>query len=109
MIIRIPPERRTRTDELKQLFIESIRDLLPPETLKDRKRGFVLPTGRWLRDKLRPLVEELCSRDSLEKQNIFLPDVFDTLVLPSLEGKAEGSWKLWTLLCFQLWYFRQQG
>ena len=41
----------------KALLVESLRDLLPPEILAQRKRTFTLPWEEWLRGPLRPRLE----------------------------------------------------
>lgn len=105
-LYRVPGFLRTRPGRWKHLLIEAVRDLLPPELLTQKKRGFVLPMARWLRTRLRPLCERLLGPDHLRRQGIFRPDAVATLVRPHLEECADRTWQVWTLLFFQLWHQR---
>ena len=79
-------------------------DLLPDEALRARKRGFVIPTGLWLRGALRPLAERLLSPARLASQGLFNPGFYDTYVRPHVEGRADHDAQVWTALMFQLWH-----
>jgi asparagine synthase (glutamine-hydrolysing) len=103
--LTIPPDVRTRDADYKYLLREAVADLLPRELLTAPKRGFVLPTSRWIRQELRPLVEFLLGPAHLRQQGIFRPDVFDRLVAPHLRGQCERPVQIWSLLMFQLWHW----
>ena len=103
-VLRLPPDIRTSPRNLKVLFREAISDLLPPELLQARKRGFVLPTGKWLQGRLRPLVEELLGPAMLKKQGLFSERVYHEIVLPHLNSTRNNDWQVWTLFMFQLWW-----
>src|SRR5262249_39817859 len=47
-VARIPFEFKLRGDVTKWIFKESVRDLLPAETLQRGKQGFGMPLERWL-------------------------------------------------------------
>jgi asparagine synthase (glutamine-hydrolysing) len=48
----LPDAARTKPGAQKALLVESLRDLLPPEILAQRKRTFTLPWEEWLRGPL---------------------------------------------------------
>ena len=53
----LPDAARRRPRAQKALLVETIGDLLPPETLTQRKRTFTLPWEEWLRGPLRARIE----------------------------------------------------
>jgi len=53
----LPDAARRRAGSQKALLVESLRDILPPEILAQRKRTFTLPWEEWLRGPLRPRIE----------------------------------------------------
>jgi len=104
LVHRIPPEFRTRPGDLKYLLKAAVGDLLPPELLRAGKRGFVIPTARWLRGSLRSLTERLLSPDRLAGQGLFRPEFYPRYVVPHLEGRVDYHAEIWTALMFQLWH-----
>jgi asparagine synthase (glutamine-hydrolysing) len=53
----LPDVARRRPGVHKALLVEAIQDLLPPETLTQKKRTFTLPWEEWLRGPLRKRLE----------------------------------------------------
>jgi asparagine synthase (glutamine-hydrolysing) len=101
---QVPPGIRTHRGDLKYLLKAAVGDLLPPEVLEGRKRGFVIPTAQWLRGRLRPLTDRLLSAERLKAQGIFQPDFYPRYVVPHLEGRVDYHAEIWTALMFQLWH-----
>lgn len=103
-VASIPASLRTRPDDLKALLKAAVADLLPEPLLGATKRGFVIPTGEWLRGELRPLTLRLLDPERLRRQGLFRPAIFEHFVLPHLERRADFGDQVWTLLMFQLWH-----
>ncbi|GAA1822914.1 asparagine synthase (glutamine-hydrolyzing) [Planosporangium flavigriseum] len=87
----------------KQLLRQAMVDILPAEITRMRKKGFNAPLSRWLRQVFRPLVGEYLSRETLRRQGYFRFDRVDEIVRSHLNGTAEHSREIWTLLMFSLW------
>jgi len=104
MVFQIPAEVRTQGRDPKYLLKKAVGDLLPPELLTARKRGFVIPAQLWLRQELRPLAETLLAKERLSRQGILQPEFYDRFVRPHLEGRADCTWQIWAALMFQLWH-----
>jgi asparagine synthase (glutamine-hydrolysing) len=104
-VFSIPSSLRTRPDDLKYLLKASVADLLPPEILNARKRGFVIPIKLWLRTSLRKLAEHLLSPERLKTQGLFEPGFYWRYVKPHIEAKEDFTWQVWAALMFQLWHF----
>ncbi|MGE0275328.1 MAG: asparagine synthase (glutamine-hydrolyzing) [Nitrospiraceae bacterium] len=104
LALRIPPEIRTTPDDPKYLLRQAVRDLLPSDLAQAPKRGFVIPTARWLRGPLRPLAERLLSPERLKRQGLIRPEFHDRFVRPHLNGHADYHAQVWTVLMFQLWH-----
>lgn len=107
-LMKIPAQVRIGGARLKQILIDAVADLLPPELLSAPKRGFVLPMAKWLRGRLRPSVEHLLGEPYLRQQDIFDVRTVRRLVEPHLAARADHSWQIWTLLMFQMWHARSR-
>jgi asparagine synthase (glutamine-hydrolysing) len=101
---RIPSTKRLNPRNYKLLLRNAIGDLLPPELINAPKRGFVIPLKLWLRNQLRPLTEQLLSRERLAAQGIFQPEFHDWAVRPHLDGKVDNTPLVWRALMFQVWH-----
>jgi asparagine synthase (glutamine-hydrolysing) len=55
----------------KAILAEAARDVLPPDLLHRRKRGFTLPFPLWMRGPLRPFLEETFSSASVGRTGFF--------------------------------------
>ena len=53
----LPDAARSKPGSQKALLVEALRDILPSQILKQRKRTFTLPWDEWLRGPLRPRLE----------------------------------------------------
>ena len=104
MVLSIPSEHRTRRGDLKGLLRRAIAPILPQELLRAPKRGFVLPLTLWLRNQLRPVCEQLLSRERLGAQGLINPDFYDHYVRPHIDGRADHTNRIWAVLMFQLWH-----
>ncbi len=73
------------------------------------KKGFNAPVSRWLREALRPLVEQYLSREVLERQGYLRFDGVDGLVRRHMSGTFEHGRELWALLVFSMWAERHKA
>ncbi|HAY05736.1 MAG TPA: asparagine synthase (glutamine-hydrolyzing) [Hyphomonas sp.] len=80
---------------LRQLALK----YLPAECVTRRKVGFDMPLGRWLRNELRPLVEETLAtswqRDFLRK------GAMEKIVAAHMSGKADFADKIWAFITLE--------
>jgi len=100
---RLPVMFKLRGLTRKYLLKKAMTDVLPKEILTRNKRGFLIPVARWLRDKLKPLVEDLLGESHLRQQGLFDPKTVRMLIDEHDSGKIDRRKELWTLLVLQLW------
>ena len=105
---RLPVDRKLHGFKRKWLLKRAFANLLPREILHRNKRGFQIPVAEWLRGRMRPLMEDLLSPDSLKAQGIFNPAAVRALMDEHISGRADLRKPLWTLLVFQLWWQARQ-
>lgn len=103
-VFGLPPWMKIRRFKRKYLLKKALRRRLPEEILHRKKRGFLIPSALWLKQTLRPLVEEMFDEGRLKRQGIFNPSAISELVTEHVNGVVDHRKELWTLLIFQLWY-----
>ena len=68
------------------------------------KEGFVLPKNTWLRAGMSNLPREVLSPERLALHGYFEPKQVGSLIDNFLGGNESLTFKLWTLMVFQIWY-----
>jgi len=100
---RLPTELKIRHLELRYLQKEAFRGRLPPYVYSQRKKGFGAPVGAWLRNELRPLLEDVLAEPYLKSQGIFDPAVVRRMAHDHFRRSEDHTDQLWGLVVFQLW------
>lgn len=88
----------------KRVLIHALRDLLPVAIATRPKRGFAVPTHRWMKSSLAKLVEETCRPEAVAERGLIDP----RLVAPSwnafhASNNPHAHRELWAVMIFELW------
>ena len=97
-------DKKIRDMQLKYILRKVAARYVPKEILDRPKEGFVLPKNTWLREGMSPLLKETLSKERLGIHGYFNQKYVDSLVEKFLAGDDAGTFKIWTLMIFQLWY-----
>lgn len=103
---QVPSSLKVRRLNLKYLFKRVARDLLPPGIVDRRKAGFHVPIPGWIKQELRPLIDEQLGEATLMRQGVFDPAYVAHLLAQHRAGRENYSRNIWGLLMFGLWYDR---
>jgi asparagine synthase (glutamine-hydrolysing) len=102
----LPGNLKVRRFQLKYILKKAVERWLPREIVYRQKRGFSVPVASWMRNELRPLVDETLSEEKLRRKGIFNAPFVRRLLDEHWSGKVDNRKTLWTLFCFQLWFDR---
>jgi asparagine synthase (glutamine-hydrolysing) len=99
----LPGRLKVRFDATKSVLRTAAAKLLPREILDRPKVGFILPIDAWLGSRFDALLERTLNPDALSH------GLFDTTVVRRYVAELQGgnrshTYKVWTLVMFQLWY-----
>jgi asparagine synthase (glutamine-hydrolysing) len=101
---RLPARLKVNGLRLRYLQKEAFRGHLPDYVYTQRKKGFGAPVGVWLREELRPMLNDLLSESYLKNQGLFSPAAASDLVRRHFDRTEDYTDQLWALTVFQLWY-----
>ncbi|MFH1787847.1 MAG: asparagine synthase (glutamine-hydrolyzing) [Candidatus Altiarchaeota archaeon] len=88
---------------LKHLLKKSVRDVIPKGILERRKHGFGVPVGEWFKRELKNVAyDKLLGRQSPTRE-FFDAKYVEKMLDDHVRGRAENSYRIWTLLFFDLW------
>ena len=97
----LPISYKMRGMRRKIVLAEAFREWIPPELLRNRKRGFGIPLASWFRG---PWREAVRSRllDGRQCRALFVRSEVERLLSEHLSGRADHSKKLYALLTVEL-------
>ena len=102
-LARLPGSLKLRGFRGKHIMRRAVRDLLPPPILRRFKRGFGLPLGRWLREDLHDLSQDLLTDGTARARGLVDTSKVSRLLEEHRSGVDHGD-RLWSLLVLELWH-----
>jgi asparagine synthase (glutamine-hydrolysing) len=76
---------------------------VPPQIAKGKKTGFTIPAARWLRNELRPFIEEVVFNKTSMIYQFLKKDELDRLWGEHLSNSRDHSVFLWAVLMLWFW------
>jgi len=99
----IPSEFKVSGGRQRIAFRDALRAWLPGELLDRPKQGFEVPVADWLRNDLRSETEALLLGPEARERGWFRAPYVRRLLDRHVEGLADNSKAIWTLLMLELW------
>ncbi len=99
-----PVRWKQRWGKGKRILHAAFGDLIPASVRKRRKMGFAVPLENWLRYDLRDFVREVLLDNRSLNRGYFRPEEVRRLVDEHQSGAKNNSYRLWSLLIFELWH-----
>jgi asparagine synthase (glutamine-hydrolysing) len=100
---RVPAGEKLDGRRRKALFKDAMRGIVPDEIIDRPKAGFGAPVRGWLSHELRPLVDEVLSRDALRARGMFEPDAVQRVLDDFRTGRRDTALQIWQFLTLELW------
>ncbi|MEZ6121930.1 MAG: asparagine synthase-related protein [Planctomycetaceae bacterium] len=100
---RMPLAVKQNLQQGKLVLTETFRDLIPPDIQTRKKMGFGVPIDHWFRNELKPLLHDVLLSDTCRQRGLLDAATVATLVDQHTSGKFDHAYRLWNLLCLELW------
>jgi asparagine synthase (glutamine-hydrolysing) len=101
---RIPPHLKLHRLTRKYVFKRSMEGILPRDVIWRPKAGFGAPIRGWLVNELRPMMDDVLSREAVAARGLFDPTEVQRLVSATADGTEDNALRLWALLTLELWH-----
>lgn len=102
----LPENLKMSRFRTKSLLKKVASRLVPREVIYRPKMGFGVPIAKWLRGEMRPFVEEVLFSERARQRGIVRQDRVQGFVEQHVDGQADHSFQIWTLLMLELWFRR---
>ena len=99
----LPIDLRIRGSKLKFILKELMKDKLPSAILRHTKTGFDIPAHDWLRGRLKSVLLDILTEESVKRTGLFRWKQVETLLKDHLERRANSGYHLWGLMILFLW------
>jgi len=100
---RMPIEVKQTASQSKKVLVDTFKDLLPTSIQTRKKMGFGVPIDHWFRDELKPLLYDILLSERCLSRGLLNPVAVRTLVEEHVSGTMDHAYRLWNLLCLELW------
>jgi asparagine synthase (glutamine-hydrolysing) len=100
---RLPLDQKQRGSVGKWVLRKAMEPYLPPEVMTRSKAGFGAPLRQWMRNDLRPLVDDVLAESALARRGLFDPHEVRALIAADREGRKDGAYALFAVMCIELW------
>lgn len=101
---RMPLAVKQSVRQGKLVLTETFRDLIPPDIQTRKKMGFGVPIDHWMRNELKPLLYDVLLSKKCEERGLLNPAAVRQLVEEHTSSKFDHAYRLWNLLCLELWH-----
>lgn len=88
----------------KYILREALKNILPKQTRKRKKKHFFVPIDSWMENELGSLINKFLSREYISKQGIFNIEYIEKIKAGFDSSRLFYARQLWTLIIFQIWY-----
>ena len=99
----LPAHLRFKNGTLKYLLKKSVLRFFPEEFLNRPKQGFGVPIGEWVRERLRPLAEELLLSQQARSRSFFDPIYVRCMLDQHISRSLDHTARIWALMALEAW------
>lgn len=99
----MPSGMKIHGRQLKYILKKALSGLLPDEILYRKKRGFGAPMGAWLKQELKPIMDQVLSRESIEGRGLFHWEAVKDVIDLHLSNRQDHTDHLLALMNLELW------
>lgn len=99
----LAPELKHKNHCDKYLLKQVLYDYIPKSYFDRPKWGFALPLNHWLKNELKPLVQEYLNSEKLKKQELLNATQIEKMLKKHESSNDYLYGRIWNLLILQMW------
>jgi asparagine synthase (glutamine-hydrolysing) len=100
---KLPLRYKQRGRVGKWVLRKAMEPYLPKEIRYRAKTGFGAPLRHWLRNDLRPIVDDVLSDRSLNNRGLFDPRAVQQLIALDRNRQMDATYTIFSMICVELW------
>lgn len=103
-VMQIPGKFKFKKKESKYILKKVAEKYLPHNIIYRPKAGFGAPIRSWISGALKPMVDDLLSKENVEKRGIFNYEFIKNLIEKDRKGVEDNAYHIYQLLTIELWF-----
>ena len=100
----IPANLKFKNGQSKYILKKSAESVLPKNIIYRPKASFGAPIRSWISNELKPMIDELLSKKSIESRGIFRYDYVKNIIDMDRHGKADYAYQIYQFMTMELWF-----
>ncbi len=101
--MQIPGALKIRNGESKYILKKAAERFLPKKIIYRPKASFGAPIRSWISDDLKSMVDELLSKENVEKRGFFNFKFIKNIIENDRNGIEDNAYQIYQLLTLELW------
>nr|WP_320161274.1 asparagine synthase (glutamine-hydrolyzing) [uncultured Methanoregula sp.] len=90
----------------KYLLKRIVRDKLPRTIVHQKKQGFNLPVGLWIKTYLKDYAFQVLSDEQIKEMGYFRYNFINKTLSDHMSGRKDNGYQIWGLMTLSLWWER---
>lgn len=100
---RMPIGVKQTLKKSKKVLSETFSRLIPTDIQTRGKMGFGVPIDHWFRAELKPMLHEILLSPRCLQRGLLNEHAVRQLIAEHTSGRFDHAYRLWNLLCLELW------
>ncbi len=101
--MQVPGSLKIKNGESKYILKKAAERFLPKKIIYRAKASFGAPIRSWISGDLKPMVDELLSKETTEKRGFFNFDFIKKIIDNDRNGVEDNAYQIYQLLTLELW------
>lgn len=101
--MQIPGKYKYQGGQSKNILKKVAEKYLPHDIIYRPKASFGAPIRSWISNELKEMVDDLLSKQNVEKRGFFNYNVVKTIIDNDRQRKSDNAYKIYQMLTLELW------
>ena len=101
--MEVPGKYKIKKGESKYILKKAAERFLPNKIIYRAKASFGAPIRSWISDDLKPMVDDLLSKETIEKRGFFNFSFIKKIIENDRNGTEDNAYQIYQLLTLELW------
>ena len=101
---RIPIQYKLKGNVTKWILKEAFKDVIPENVIKRQTGSMLSPSSTWLRNHLKPMVNDLLSLDNMKTAGLVNPEISRSIIDGHINKEVYAMIPTWSLFSLHLWH-----